>query len=1495
MMITTSFRDNPIFIHYGKIIDQCFDLDMAVGAPIDLFPAKIKGVDYKRADGVEEDAWHKHISKFAEQSQVKIFENKVNLLRETLLNEAHDIASTATTPITQKLKDFRAGLAQGSEAMLEENPFFELTALLYQINMTAVRRAFAAEQEGADADMPQTIKSSRSLHHIWGRGGTLIPFKEKVTETLSKVVSVGKVGFGLLLFVGSTITTAKGVTDLVQLPAFVEMFGGGLAGSENEEARFLLSIFIGLALSSVILDFKSRLFQGIAETGKVFKGYWNAFKLYPRWIFLSCFFTMISIWTNYDGIVLLMSKTQDLSYQWEKIENQVNSALGDPENIDADNPDSLLALKAALEKKAALAIAKFEQVPIDESTGSASSGVASKGPRYWAKHYIVHGNFLLGTLDVANSYRNTRFSKRIDGILQRSELDLRIPLEEQIAEILRKYAVHLEKTQAEVDAAMDKLGSQMVLDSYSLEKLTRLFNLEAYHINNSVQEVVKLLEANKNEFAATAQKINQLAASYIELLRVIDKLGTPSNNEYVIDVNIDIPRVEAIDRLKQGEIPQAKRRGLAELKDLLLARHGSLIGCSILFTILFIAIFMDMSDPILYSAMVARWGRRDHHFLQDNMARFVAWEEKYVAGLRAFFVRPEIQPLLPKMTCPRNMVFRHEYNYFLERLEPRVKDTSRRNRYEAFVFWFEDLFLNTRMKHVLEYNTRQMAVRRLINERDRLAPKLIDAIFPGLQPEFTPGKNNFDLLHQEVQKRMQANENDFFAKLNTYIPGAAPTDTLVFKDEDADREEDAPKKKGQFKDSAIGGILNFLFQKPLADPVPSSPLTRISWIKAMAASHLRSSSDINYLAQFTPDLEQWLVEKRFPVIQQEIIDPLDEILSQIPNKRAIDDALEISKVRTRYQKLKGVLTEVLGLSIFRGFQLKEDTLVNIIEASGVDEARQVFLTREMDVAALESVLDRLEIRLNRTYKLVKTLAEEQNSIVFTLTKIRRDHLSPINTILSRLQNRNLIAESQGLNKITAEIVSCEDFMLQLWNETSMVIDEDGAGLVNNYEFKQADSNPIINFFFCTKENVELTLLDEIRRIENSIKTTHDHLNSIIFTLTFIDKLAVKMLALLDTSADLVNRILQADQQLHIHLDESQEKDIKKLNFLGDNRLFFRSTPMQIRTIRNKVDKLLRDPALAEPYNVDLFRKLDNQTFKLHSFLNNSLAYLEGRRDGAGLSAALAQISPQFAGNVVRPAQAETGDTEKNGVKTPLSPSEIIDICTDIKELLERIVLTEWDMIKLPIPPEHGIAFMKSNKDFIDQSWLDAENMVYELERLEKFNAAGELQHGPDRLGALQGRAEATLLRLEEIYSEISKPFFADRRLEQAEALAEVGNAARRRFRESNQELCVPSEPDSRRDKKRVRITSKITLSTIIGDKIINGDIVDVSVNAFCIKADKRPVDLQADSKATFKFLADKEAREFNCQVVRVSGNTIILSIPAAQETAFSEQVRSFII
>ncbi|MBF0448499.1 MAG: PilZ domain-containing protein [Magnetococcales bacterium] len=1477
MINSAEFKDNAIFIHYGKSVSQCFNPGLEVSDHINFFPTHIKGIHNAQNDPTTHNST---LFKFAEPNLIQKFTKNTRQLRADLLNENGKISDQPNSGTALKLKEFRNGLAKGSEAMLDENPFFELTALLYQINMTAMERMLISEQHGWEEKIPQPIKSSRSLSHIWGREGSLISSEQKLIETLRKIASIGKISFGLLLFVGSTLTTAEGVTDVVQSTFFTELFGSAFVGESHESARILLSLIIGVTLSSVILDFKSRLFQGVAETGQVFKGFWNAFKRFPRWITLSLFLTSISIWTNYDGIVLLMSKTQDLTYQLEKIEQQVNQALGEADQIDTDNPDSLFDLKATLKKKSELAIQQFKQVPEDEESGSASSGVASKGPRYWAKHFIVNGGYKPGQHDVVNAYRNTAFIRRVDNILARSNLDLSTSLEDQINTITQAYDAHFNTTRDLVQKNLSTLSDQISLNSYSPEEFSTLLKLEAYHINNQVQTVVKLLEDNKEAFAKAAQEINQLASEYIALLTKIDKIGTPANNAYVIDINFKIPEVDAIEHLKQGMITQAKRRSLGELKKLLLERHGTLLGGSALFIILFFAVFMDLSDPILYSAMVARWGRRDRHFLNENMKRFIDWEEKYVAHLRSFFVRPEISPLIPKTTCPGNLVFRNSYNLFLEDIFPKCKDRESRTCFENSRFWFQSLFLNTRMQHVGEYNNRQFAVRKLIREREKFIPKLIVYIFPGIKNRFIPGRDNFDRIHNSLTKSLLEAERDFFDRLDRYRHELSqPSDTNLEKQ----AAQTGPSTQSPSDIQKLFGVLKtyyeILFKKPLTKPVEPCPIMRVSWTKSIALSHTNSDLQINGLAKFTALLERWLTVDRFPKIHSEILTPLQHLLDKIPNREMLIRALELETELEKHENLKENLKVVLGLSTFYGFQLDENILAKIIGSSGIEQVSNLFLkptqeNHDQDVANLEKLIDQQEHRLERSYGLIKILVEEQDAIVFILTKIRRNYISPINSILSHLQNRTLIAESLGFDQLTHKVTTCEQFIMQLWNAPTSALENQEMEQTDQIE--QIESNPIIAYFFCRNRKSNLTLLGEIKMLEVMLKSTLEQLNATVFTLTFLDKLSGKVISQLKETNELAEELLFLDKKIrHIQTDDPRI-DQDKINFLDDSRLFLRSMPTQLKTLQSKINLILKSPTLGEPQSVELFRKMENQIFKLYTFSKNAVDYLNDQRDGLGLAAALAQIEPQ-----IHDMQSFTQ------TRTSLSVQEAQKNCQLIKEYLEQVSLKEWDLLKQSIPPQKPLKILIDNRDWIDQTWLAVEHMSYSVDTMPPTSDS----NNEESLHFINRQAETLLKKLEAILEELSMPFYSDRRLTKKETVEE---SAKRRQNEIEKKMCDSYLPDSRRKHERVHVLSSVELLSAIGSEVIHGEILDVSTNGICMKTNHQPIQLQEQMEIGFNFSGKPKENAFKCRIVRLSGNMIILNLLAGEEAKFTKNLRPFL-
>ncbi|MEO5341277.1 MAG: hypothetical protein H7837_12305 [Magnetococcus sp. MYC-9] len=1544
---STIRRDNPLFIRYGSLVERCFGADLPVGTPLSLFPAVGHGSQDERGG-------KKDLASHADPAEVAAAQRSVDRLRAALWEEEQGSPGgrSGDRETTRQLQEFRLGLQRGKEAMLEENPFYELAALFYRIHLTALKNGFMATQQEAAGNPPRPITVSRSYRHIWSSDSAVTSLRQKGWESLGKVGSLGKWLIGLLLFAGSTVTTAKGVIDLVQLPSFVALFGDGLAGSAHESARTTFAVVIGFALSSVILDFKSHLFRGVAEVGKVWQGLFHAWRRHPRWVTLATFLTLISIWTNYDGIVLLTTKTGDLAHQWLRIEQQVNSALGDAHRLNPDQPGSLRDLRAALHKKAADAIAQFRKVPEDERAGAASSGVASAGPRYWAKRFIIEGGYQPVQNDVARLYKSTPLTSQIDTMLKRSGLDLTPSLEAKIRAILNDHEVAFRHSEAAVQNGMAALSGRMTLQRYSLAGLTTLFNLESYHINAGVQEIVAHLEENKNAFARAAQAIRQLTEGHIALLREVDKVGTPVNNSYTIAIPLDIPRLEAIEQLKQGGIPLAKRRNLVELKELLLERYGLLPGGAFLFFILFLAVFMDLSDPILYTAMVARWGRRDRHFLEENVSRLRAWEENHLRHLHRFLVRADVLALLPRLPTPKYHLFHHIYNHFLEEVEPRSKDPASRAWWERGRFWFLGLFSESRIEHVEGYNARQTALLRCLREAKILAPQALNRLFPGLLDPIRIGVDHFDTLFEKIHTRMKQDERAFELALSRHGPEAVA--------------DDPP------------GWLYTLFGKPLLPPPPSFPLTRINQVRALALSRYQSRSHISQLADFVPALHRF-VRGRLYGIQKNLLLPMAETLAKIPNGGMLVTAFRIQELEAEYRNMEQGLLELLGLSQFQGIPIDEPMVQTIVAQSGIDEIAGIFLRQDTPESAMDQRIDTLEFRLARAYKLIRDLVSGQDTLIFTLTRIRREYLSPINTALSRLQSRDRVEEALGLRKMREDFSIIEQCLLELWDPSVQPMAlEPGVG--------SAGLGAIIHLI---RRNSAIgqafDLIVYVKQLELRMAEVHKQLDAALYSLTLVDRIGTNVLQLLDSSVALVGSIVARDEACQTYPVAERIIHQKKFDFLEENRLFFRTVSLQVEALRTRINTLDMGSCLLGSQGLDLAREVEKQAILLRYFLKNALDFLEDRRDAVGLTAALAELQPRLRPAALQqrvadsppgttqppptdpegeatpaptpseigatPAPTETGATpaptptaavandgapppstaapdtggteetlpepptprEEEDASAPLPSAEteslendggpveqvarqIRALCDRARQVLLEMSLWEWDLLKKPVPPPDLLHVIQGLQPAVDKNWLAVEGVQVTLEGLHQWHE-GHLEGSPALLSTLEALRQQAEEALEQLYAhldQISLPPHVDRRSKVAVTRHLKKRAAQRRAGEEQSPSQRMVEDSSRRVEERVAVQSRIEVLWGEAEAVV-GATRDVNARGFCLEVERVPAGIRDGMAVRFRVLSDPQRRLFFGKLFRTSGTLLVVLLEAGYETLFLTAIRTEVL
>ncbi|MBF0187732.1 MAG: hypothetical protein HQL50_07390 [Magnetococcales bacterium] len=1461
-----TYLDNPFFRRYGTLVTRCFPPGGKEDGPIVLTP-RLSADLHSHEDGREESDFH-IVLEDLKGADVKRAKKTVRFLRKAMIQEEEAQKKGGATPTIRQFKEFKEALKTGSEAMLDENSFYELTVLFVRINMRLLKENFAHIPDSFFPQLPQAISVSRSLRHILGRRGTLISPQERFREIMGKLFSLGKNFIGIILFILSTLTTAKGFSDLIQDDAAVSLIGPGLVGPENEAFRLGLAIFTGLTLSSIILDFKARLFQGMANNGRVVQGIKSAFRRHFIWLPICFLLTGVSIWTNYDGIVLMVTKKDDLSNQWSMIEGKVRTSLGDARRPDPDNPKSLNDLKVMIEQRVTQMVKAFEQVPLDERLGSASSGIAKKGPRYWGKYYVVHGGYEPGKTDVGSQLkRRSRTANNIDRMLRSANIDLASSLQSKMRRHVREFSRQHFAMNDQVLRQIDVLERMLYMDPFSPTSVSNAFKVEAYHINEVMEEIVTPIEAHTVAYKAIVNQISAIANEHIELLKQVDKAGLAKKSTYDIDVSIDIPNLDSLDALKNLSIPTAERRNLAELKNLLFESYGASIGGLILTLILFIAISMDLSDPIFFSTMVARWGRRDRTFLDENTERFVNWEEKFAAELRSFFLRPEIRALLPRISPPRSHVFRNSYNHYIEHLNPKTKARIDQSLGEKFRFWFAGLFQETRIDPVTAYNVRRTTIERYLDERKIHSAELIDHLFPGLIKGFSFGNDTFEKRFHALNDALKAHDALYKSEVANLVTRLGP----IFEN------------KEKITARATGSC---------------SPVTGLGWQMRQMRLDDKSRQQINAYSQYAPDLLD-LLARRMPVIKEELVTPLQNTLARMPNREAIETALGIREQIDLFEKLEEGGTILLGLSRFQGFQLNEESVSEVIKSMDVKVLTDTFLHHKGESSKIVGVVDGIEEELRRVSQLVVNLVNSQEILIHTLTRLRRTHFGPLQSDLDRIKHiRPAIDRILGLDGMVEELNVIETCLLEVWTTGDGGVPSDGEIGAKEQE---KHANQIRKSFRTMLERIEqhqssdtdqFDLAQHVENLARRMESVKARINDKSMYLLTIDKALILLEEKLGTVAELTENIQKIDQELGQQIASGTTDELvhKRRHFLEINRLFFRTVHLQVESIRMQSSILSQDLDPFEPHTLTLSESLYNRTLKITEFLQMSLDYLIGKRRAVPTITAPNQDESLDVQNLMisKPNHIRCLNVLSKDQKVDLSEIDddeetsilvksLRDNCGNVKERIRDIGIREWSLLHNPIPEPAILQRLDERREDVLKVINDVENILCHLEGMLNPDQPDTVLNS-ELLREMTRESQEMLKELEEILESISVSTLGDRRSNRDQT-PDDGGTERRNARD-------------RRTTPRAMV--KIPIEIQYGmESTIPGNTYDVNKQALCIETDDAPDLIDGGMQVEFRFLEKSGPTEwFGGSILRTMGQMVIINVDSAHQTEYVMTVRN---
>ncbi|MEO5378698.1 MAG: PilZ domain-containing protein [Magnetococcus sp. DMHC-6] len=1015
-------QDNipALFATYGTIVSDFFSSDCAIDEPIKPFIHEKMSCRASIAAQFDSSILDTKLA-----ARLKSCQEHVNHLRRQLANvEKRDPRSVASDNEAQllqiQLNAFRKALETGKESALSENAFYKLTILVYHLNLEIIKNYFIFLQSNQTLELPQILRILPTHRQIWGR--SLVGanyFLGNIGQTLIKWLSSFKFPLGIFLFCGSTMTTAKGVIDLFQTEAFIDLFGSGLSGAENEDTRLLISILTGFMLSSAILDFKGRIFLGIAEAGRFFQGIKDAFAWNPRWFVIALLLTGLSIKTNYDGIVLLLSQKGDLANQMMTIQNRVYKALGADETADASRLESLHDLQAALAHTSTLIDEQFAQIPNDEVSGAASSGDARKGPRYWGKYYIVYGGYKFGSTDV-NSAINHQLSKEIDRMLLDSKQNFNVSLSDKIKDIRSRYENNLAKTQKNIEKNLAILAKTLSMGDFTPEEIWRVFSIESFHINNYVQEIVRLLEMNKRAYEQTANQLNQLIEDHIQLLRKVDKAGVSKESTYHISTHIEIPKIEAIDELRKGGIPMAQRKNLDQLRESLLASYGVVLGGSILTFILILSVGMDLADPFVYGYMTARWGRRDRARFAGYLERLQEWENQFIHATQKFFDTSLIRLVLPGLEFPQEPGIRNAFYMLLEEMDPIVKDQAEQMWVLKARYWFIELFVTARIHDVTAYNARVRLIHKMVAHKTSYFSTLLEKILPGLEfQRFS--QEHFRGLHEQIMQGLTHNREALSAHIEAIQKIEIKNDLNTPKM----REHEISDLSGKLQhfDWNVGSILqkiwSFLCVGTLKQPIPPFSYTRRQWLLTMSNVNRQFGGHVDQFYAMVPSIKE-MIFIILPQIREEIVDPLEEAFQAFANHVALRRTAEVDQLLEEFNGIEEGLLKMWGLSQIKSSQTDEETLYSIASESGLEDIIASIKDYDGTNNPLRVRIETLRQKLTDATEQIRQLALAYKLLFETLPEIKKEFLDPINTLMSGFANPLRLGQQLGIDLLQEE-------------------------------------------------------------------------------------------------------------------------------------------------------------------------------------------------------------------------------------------------------------------------------------------------------------------------------------------------------------------------------------------------------------------------------------------------------------------------------------------
>ncbi|MBF0461590.1 MAG: hypothetical protein HQL87_09355 [Magnetococcales bacterium] len=928
---------NPLLETYGTIVDRFFAPDKAIDDPVFLFP----GVE--STTHLEELPYGPDLVHFTPgQAERDTIQHTVEQLRTQLDKEAKETLrqgdqkkkfdniadkvravrgqAEGIQQVRFHLDAFRAALHTGDESLLKGNPFYKLTKLVFKHNMEGALALFSHLLEELSANAPERTGLSHTWRARWRE--TSQPLFVRLMAGLGGLLVGAKPLLDGMLLVVSAFTSYRALGSLLQESGVTGWLSPYFTPSQGALLQMTLATLGSLLLTIAVLDFRARLLRGAAEMGAVWPGLRAAFLLQPRWMGLALCLTLFSLSANYDSIAVLLSTRDALSEQLATVQQQMDQALGLPDGpVDPTHPRSLHDLRARLQAVVTEVGEKWTRIPEEELTGKATSADPRKGPRYWAKYFIVNGGFVPGNSDVVHAFRNVQFARNMDQLLQEAGIPFDLPIAQKLQAVASLYATDLDKTTALVEknrAALDRL---MHVESLSLATIQKIYTFDNKRVNQHLQEIVQALNANRTKLNQIIQVLDKLSESHLRVLVQVDK----SAEKYLPMLRIGDSFTPATGvpsgPFALGSVQQPRQKNVAELSAFLNAHEGPVQGKIWMTVILFLAFAIDGLPWLLFGRTAARQGMLDAQMAEELLNYMKEWEDTFIGLAKSFFYRPAVQQALWGLTFPNETGVRNAFFKVLEEMDANVKDPRDHHTMDQRRAWLRNLFVAPHTLYATGYQARARAIERFLARREETFPRLIKHLFSGLPcgKKYRENLENETFLdfYRQTESGQFLDKEQFAAELHRIgtdapddtgqrgdgRPGALPgvwagfsrlsqllvaqwhrlplrlprrqpvavdawttlvqqavnTQTLPRPGTAADPQREASQPPPTHPSHPqLQKLLFLLCQQAFREPFPTFPHTRRNWLISMSAVNEESLEDLDTLHDFIPDFVKML-------------------------------------------------------------------------------------------------------------------------------------------------------------------------------------------------------------------------------------------------------------------------------------------------------------------------------------------------------------------------------------------------------------------------------------------------------------------------------------------------------------------------------------------------------------------------------------------------------------------------------------------------------------